>query len=91
MPLTLYITQSIAMNLLLAGWGLGLGDKAGGGELTLLAFAIYALQIVAARLLARRFRSGPLEWLWRRYTYRGLAPGRSSTMPASSTFNQSPR
>jgi uncharacterized protein len=91
MPLTLYITQSIAMNLLLAGWGLGLGDKASRGELTLLAFAIYALQIVAARLLARRFRSGPLEWLWRRYTYRGLALVRSSTMPASSTFNQSPR
>jgi uncharacterized protein len=37
------------------------------------ALAIFALQIVASRLWLRRFRFGPVEWLWRTLAY-GRAP-----------------
>jgi len=99
MPLTLYLAQSLAMAVLLCGWGVGLGADASRIELTLLAVAIYGVELLVAALLARRFASGPAEWLWRRYTYGrlcdrlrdGSRDGVPDQRPASSTFNQSPR
>jgi len=37
-----------------------------------LAVAIFALQVVASRWWLRRFRFGPVEWLWRGATYGAL-------------------
>jgi len=73
MPLTNYVAQSVAMGLLLSGWGLGLGAALGRAELALLALLIVAVQIVASRAWIGRFGEGPLEALWRRATY--SAPG----------------
>jgi uncharacterized protein len=69
MPLTNYIGQSVAMGVLLSGWGLGLGAVLGRAELALLALAIVAVQIVGSRAWIARFGQGPLEALWRRATY----------------------
>jgi uncharacterized protein len=69
MPLTNYIAQSVAMGLLLSGWGLGLGASASRAELALLALAIVAVQLVASRAWIGRFGEGPLEAVWRRATY----------------------
>jgi uncharacterized protein len=35
----------------------------------LLAIAIYAAQAIASALWLRRFRFGPLEWVWRSFSY----------------------
>jgi len=69
MPLTNYIAQSVAMGLLLSGWGLGLGASASRAELALLALLIVAVQLAASRAWIGRFGQGPLEALWRRATY----------------------
>ncbi len=69
MPLTNYIGQSVAMGLLLSGWGLGLGASLGRAELALLALVIVIVQILASRAWIGRFGQGPLEALWRRATY----------------------
>jgi uncharacterized protein len=69
MPLTNYVGQSVAMGLLLSGWGLGLGDALGRAELAALALAIVAAQIAASRAWIARFGQGPLEAWWRRATY----------------------
>jgi uncharacterized protein len=69
MPLTNYLAQSVAMGLLLSGWGLGLGATASRATLALLAAAIVVVQILASRAWIRRFGEGPLEALWRRATY----------------------
>ena len=69
MPLTNYIAQSIAMGLLLSGWGLGLGQSLSRVELALLAIAFAAVQLIASRAWIARFGQGPLEALWRRATY----------------------
>ena len=73
MPLTLYVTQSFAMGLLLSGWGLGLAARASRPQLALLALAIYAAQVLAARTVEAWGLGGPLEALWRRVTYRRAA------------------
>ena len=35
---------------------------------------VWALLIVWSPLWLSRFRMGPLEWLWRRLTYKGPVP-----------------
>ena len=69
MPLTNYIVQSLAMGLLLSGWGFALGASASRVELALLALLIAGVQIAASRAWVGRFGQGPLEALWRRATY----------------------
>lgn len=71
MPLTNYLTQSLAMGLLLSGWGFGLGAVLDRAELALLALAIVAVQLAASRAWIRRFGQGPVEALWRRAIYGG--------------------
>lgn len=69
MPLTNYLLQSVLMGVLLSGWGLGWGAALGRGELALLALAIVVAQVAASRLWIARFGSGPVEALWRAFTY----------------------
>jgi uncharacterized protein len=69
MPLSNYIAQSVAMGLLLSGWGFGLGAALGRAELALLALAIVVVQLIASRAWIARFGQGPLEALWSRATY----------------------
>jgi uncharacterized protein len=83
MPLTNYVAQSIAMGLLLSGWGLGLGAELSRAQLALLGLALVALQLVASRAWIARFGQGPVEALWRAWTYGGLS--------TASTLSQTPR
>lgn len=83
MPLTNYLLQSVAMGVLLSGWGLGLGAELTRAQLALLGFALVALQLVASRAWIARFGQGPFEAAWRAWTYRGLS--------SASTFSQTPR
>lgn len=69
LALTLYVSQSVAMALLLNGFGFGLGATSSPSELFAIATGIYALQIAASHAMQRLGIAGPLELLWRRYTY----------------------
>ena len=69
MSLSNYVAQSLAMGLLLSGWGLGLGQSAGRAQLALLALLIFVGQVLASRWVLRLFSQGPLEALWRRWSY----------------------
>lgn len=74
MPLTNYLLQSIAMGALLSGWGLALAPALSYTATACLALAIYAAQLVISRWWMARWTQGPLEALWRRWTYAGTAP-----------------
>jgi uncharacterized protein len=74
MPLTNYLLQSIAMGALLSGWGLALAPRFGYAETALLAVAVFAAQVLLSRAWLRRWKQGPLERLWREFTYRGMPP-----------------
>jgi uncharacterized protein len=71
MALTNYLLQSVAMGVLLSGWGLGLGAELSYWHLGALAVSIFTLQTVASRWWLARFTQGPLEAVWRAWTYRG--------------------
>jgi len=74
MPLTNYLLQSVAMGVFLTGWGLGLGDRLSYAQLSVMAAAIFVVQVIASRAWLAVHAQGPLEALWRWWTYRGAAP-----------------
>ncbi len=82
MPLTNYLFQSIAMGALLSGWGLALGPHLNYVQTAMVALAIVLFQIALSQfwLGPMRMKQGPLEALWRAWTYRGL-----SRQPAAKT------
>jgi uncharacterized protein len=65
MSLSNYLGQSVAANLVFAGWGLGLYGSLGPAALLPLALAIAAAGLAASVFWLRRFRTGPAEWLLR--------------------------
>jgi uncharacterized protein len=75
MPLTNYFLQSVAMGFLLSGWGLALGPELNYWQTAVLGLAIFIVQMVTSRAWLAHMRQGPLEALWRAWTYRGLSAG----------------
>ncbi len=83
--LSCYVGQSVLGTMLLFGWGAGLGSTLTAGTNALLVVAIFAVQCVVCLWWLRRYRFGPLEWLWRSATYGRMQPlrKRESTAPAA--------
>ena len=73
MSLSNYIFQSVACTLLFYSYGLGLYGRVGPALGVVMALGLFALQAWLSVLWSRRFRLGPLEWVWRAVTY-GRAP-----------------
>lgn len=69
MALTNYISQSVIGMLLFYGIGLGLGASIGLAVTELVAFGVFAFQIIFSFAWLSVFRFGPLEWIWRMLTY----------------------
>jgi len=70
MALTNYLSQSVICVFIFYGYGLGYFNQVsvwGGIGLTA---AIVSLQVIWSNLWLARFNYGPLEWLWRYFTYR---------------------
>lgn len=74
-----YLLQSIIGTLLFYSYGLGLFGDLGPAALLPLTFVIFAIQAVISPWWIERFRFGPVEWLWRRLTYRGPLPMRKGS------------
>jgi uncharacterized protein len=72
MALTNYLMQSLLGVALLQGVGLGLGARLSHSALLALCAAIMLFQLCFSRWWMARHAQGPLEALWRRYTYRPL-------------------
>ena len=69
MALTNYIMQTVILVLLFHGYAGGLYGTVSRTSQMLVVVAIIAFQIVISALWLKRFRFGPLEWLWRSATY----------------------
>jgi uncharacterized protein len=69
MALTNYLTQSIVFGFIFYGYGLGLFGTMSVTRGALLGISVYGLQASASGWWLRRFRFGPVEWLWRSATY----------------------
>ena len=69
MALTNYISHSIILSTLFYGYGAGLFGQVARGEQMLIVVAILFAQALISYLWLKHFRFGPLEWLWRSFTY----------------------
>jgi uncharacterized protein len=69
LSLTVYLTQTLMFTTLFYGYGFGQAFRLGPAAVTGWAVASFALQVVACQWWSRRFRFGPMEWLWRSLTY----------------------
>lgn len=70
MALTNYLMQSVVCIVLSRGFGFGLFWQVGAAYAMAIAAVIAVVQIPLSALWLSRFRSGPVEWIWRRLTYR---------------------
>lgn len=69
MALTLYLMQSVVGTLVFYGYGLGLWGEVARAQQMLGACVFFAAQWAFARWWFAYFRYGPVEWLWRWFTY----------------------
>lgn len=69
MALTNYLMQSFIAGLIFYSYGLGLYGQVPPVGLLMLAFSVFAGQLLLSRVWLRRCSIGPLEWLLRRGTY----------------------
>jgi uncharacterized protein len=70
MALTNYLMHSLIFVTLSYGFGFGMWWHTGPAKAMAMAVAVIAIQSVLSALWLSRFRYGPVEWVWRRLTYR---------------------
>jgi uncharacterized protein len=82
--LTNYLLQSVIGTLIFYNYGLGLLGQLGPALLLPLTIVIFAAQVWLSVWWVKRFRFGPVEWLWRSLTYGRVLPlGREAAVAAA--------
>ena len=74
-----YISQTIICTTIFYGYGLGLFARYDRLQLMGFVLAVWIVQLVVSPIWLKRFRFGPLEWLWRTLTYGRAQPFRIRT------------
>ena len=69
LALTVYLTQTLMFTTLFYGYAFGQAFQLGPAAVSAWAVAFFAVQLAACQWWTRRFRFGPVEWLWRALTY----------------------
>jgi len=79
MALTNYIMQTVMLAIVFHGYGFGLYGKISRAPQMLIVLAIVIFQIYFSRWWLKRYRFGPLEWVWRSLSYMKIQPMRAAT------------
>ena len=74
MALSNYIMQSVFCVFIFWGTGLGLFGSVERRNQILIVFAIWLLQLLWSKPWLQRFQFGPLEWIWRSFSYQEWQP-----------------
>lgn len=69
MAFTNYLTQSVILGWIFYGYGLGLFGRLSVTAGLAIAIALYVAQAAFSAWWLRRYRYGPIEWLWRSLMY----------------------
>lgn len=69
MALTNYLLQSLVATLIFYNYGLGLFGKVGPFVGMIFTVVIFSVQVLLSKFWLLRYNYGPVEWLWRRFTY----------------------
>lgn len=79
MALTNYIMHSVVGLFLFSSVGLGWYETLRPSETLATAIIVFFVQIYLSKLWLRYFKFGPLEWIWRCFTYKKLLSIRKNT------------
>ena len=79
MAFTNYVMQSVIFAFIFFGYGLGQFGRMGATMGLAIGVAIYVAQLALSKWWLRRYRFGPLEWLWRSLMYGSAQPFRMSS------------
>ncbi len=74
MALTNYLTQTLILITLFYGFGFGLFFRVSLAQGLLITIVLYLIQVVWSNIWFKKFKYGPLEWLWRGLTYKKFEP-----------------
>ncbi|GLB58852.1 DUF418 domain-containing protein [Cytobacillus sp. NCCP-133] len=69
LSLSNYLLQSIVSTFIFYSYGLGFYGELSAFGGTVIVIIIFALQVIASRCWVTRYYYGPVEWLWRSFTY----------------------
>jgi uncharacterized protein len=69
MAFTNYLAQSLIFGWIFYGYGLGLFGRLSVANALAIGLAVYAGQVIFSAWWLRRYRYGPVEWLWRTLMY----------------------
>ncbi len=69
MALTNYLLQTFSAILIFYGIGFGLNGKFGYTLIICIALSVFALQVIFSTWWLKRYKFGPMEWIWRQLTY----------------------
>ncbi|HEX2569216.1 MAG TPA: DUF418 domain-containing protein [Polyangia bacterium] len=69
MALTNYLTHSVVCTLIFNGYGLGLFGQLERYQIYYVVLGIWIAQLLLSPIWIKRFRFGPMEWVWRSLTY----------------------
>ena len=81
MALTNYLAQSVICSLVFFGYGLGQWGMPRTWQVVFV-LAVFAAQVAFSHWWLARFRYGPMEWLWRAFTYREIPAMRLNPLAA---------
>jgi uncharacterized protein len=74
MAFTNYLAQSVIFGWIFYGYGLGLFGRLGVASALAIGIAVYTGQVFFSAWWLRRYRYGPVEWLWRTLMYGAAQP-----------------
>jgi len=72
MSLTNYLTYSVVFTTIMYSYGFGMFGSFTPFELIIIAVIVFMVQIILCKMYLKRFRYGPLEFIWRKFTYLAL-------------------
>jgi uncharacterized protein len=78
MAFTNYLAQSLIFGWIFYGYGLGLFGRLGVASALAIGVAVYIGQVFFSAWWLRRYRYGPVEWLWRTLMYGMAQPMRQT-------------
>jgi uncharacterized protein len=74
LALTNYLMQSVICAIIFMGYGFGMEAKLGPAKLSVIALALFTVQIGFSHFWIHRYHFGPMEWIWRSITYKKWQP-----------------
>lgn len=82
MSLTCYLLHSIIGTILFLKYGVGLAEQLSPAGTFMIGIAVYVFLMLFSTLWLKRFKSGPMEFIWRKLTY-----GKVNDKPKTNSLN----